>query len=54
MISFLGEGRPKGELEEKEKKIGNGGRREGPSFFCEGKKRAAFGLSEIRLVPNNL
>ena len=52
MISFLGEGRPKGELEEKEKKLVM---KEGGSVvLCEGKKKAAFGLSEIRLVPNNL
>ena len=39
---------------EEEEKLKNEGRREGPSFLCEGKKRAAFGLSEIRLVPNDL
>ena len=39
LISFLGEGRPKGELEEKEKKIGNGGRREGPSFYVKERRK---------------
>ena len=37
----------------KKRKIGNGGRRESV-VLCEGKKKTAFGLSEIRLVSYNL